>query len=715
MCLRPVEPQSRGGISVAVAVALVALVAAGAKAADTALPAAAMLAEAFPGGDRTEAFAGQPPAAPVYRDGHLAGYVFSTHDTVGSVGYAGRPIDIVVGIGIDGVITGAQLRRHEEPILVIGIPERRLKDYVAGFVGLDVTGRLRDSTGARAAGIPDIISGASVSSVVIRDAVLRSARAVARSRGLLVGDASAARLDREGFAEAAWPDLMADGSMVRLRLARSAVEAALGPPPGQAAGAPADDTAPFIDLYAGLLTPPRVGQSLLGARDYNAVLAGLAPKDQLVFVAANGLYSFKGTGWVRSGRFERIELIQGNRSIKLTKDNHRNVETLRINGAPEFREIGVFVVAGDTGFDPLAPWRLSLLVTRQTAGGNEVNAAFDLSYALPARYRIGGEAADSRAAGGPPLWQRMWRDSAGTVTALGVMLAALTAILVFQDALVRSHRRYRIIRLAFLGVTLVWLGWYAGAQLSVVNVLTFVHSLMGEFHWEFFLLDPLSFVLWSYVAVTMLFWGRGVFCGWLCPFGALQELANGIARKLKVPQVAMPFGLHERLWPIKYIIFLGLFALSLHSTNLAVVASEIEPFKTAISLKFMRAWPFVAYAAALLVAGLFIERFFCRYLCPLGGALAIPARLRMFEWLKRRHQCGTECHICAIRCTVQAIHPSGEINPNECIHCLECQTLYQDDTICPPLVALNRRRERRAALSRTMDTPKGADAAGGAP
>ncbi len=714
MSLRPVEPRFRCVAVAAVAAAAVVLSGGGVRAADTAAPTAAMLAMAFPGGGRVEAFAGQPPAAPVYRDGRLVGYVFSTHDTVGSVGYAGRPIDIVVGIGVDAVITGAYLRRHEEPILVIGIPERRLREYVAGFAGLDVKGRLRDVAGAKGAGVPDIITGASVSSVVIRDAVLRSARAVARSRGLLAADASAARLDRESFAEATWSELMADGSIVRLRLSRGTVESALGLPPGQVA-ASSDDAAPFIDLYAGLLTPPRVGQNLLGARDYNAAVAGLDARDQLLFVAANGLYSFKGTDWVRTGRFERIELVQGNRTIKLTKDDYRNVEALRIGGAPEFREIGVFAVPADTGFDPLAPWRLSLLATRQTAGGNEVNAGFDLSYALPARYRIGGDAEASRAAAGPPLWQRMWRDRAGTVAALGVMLVGLTAILVFQDVLVRSHRRYRIVRLVFLGVTLVWLGWYAGAQLSVVNVLTFVHSLMGDFHWEFFLLDPLSFVLWSYVAVTLLFWGRGVFCGWLCPFGALQELANEIARKVKVPQIEVPFGLHERLWPIKYIVFLGLFALSLHSTNLAVVASEVEPFKTAISLKFMRAWPFVAYALALLAAGLFVERFFCRYLCPLGGALAIPARMRMFQWLKRRHQCGTECHICATRCTVQAIHPSGEINPNECIHCLECQTLYHDDTICPPVVALRRRRERRAALSRTMDTPNGIDAQGGAP
>ena len=61
----------------------------------------------------------------------------------------------------------------------------------------------------------------------------------------------------------------------------------------------------------------------------------------------------------------------------------------------------------------------------------------------------------------------------------------------------------------------------------------------------------------------------------------------------------------------------------------------------------------------LLSAGLFIERFFCRYLCPLGAALAIPGRIRMFEWLKRWPECGSPCQRCAKECPVQSIHPEG--------------------------------------------------------
>ena len=162
--------------------------------------------------------------------------------------------------------------------------------------------------------------------------------------------------------------------------------------------------------------------------------------------------------------------------------------------------------------------------------------------------------------------------------------------------------------------------------------------MLSGFRWELFLLDPMVFLLWSFVAISMLFWGRGVFCGWLCPFGTLQELTNQLARRLGIKQIEIPFGLHERLWMIKYVAFVGILAISLRSIITAFQFAEVEPFKTAITMKFLREWPFVLYAGILLFAGLFIERFYCRYLCPLGAALAIPgpdANVRMAQALPR--------------------------------------------------------------------------------
>src|SRR5690606_17879334 len=202
-------------------------------------------------------------------------------------------------------------------------------------------------------------------------------------------------------------------------------------------------------------------------------------------------------------------------------------------------------------------------------------------------------------------------------------LLLLVGVFFFQDQLTRYEVFYERFRLAFLTFSLVWIGWYAQAQLSVVNVLTFTTALRSDFRWEYFLMDPIVFILWVATAISLVFWNRGAFCGWLCPFGALQELTNKIARRLHVPQIKMSYGVNTRLASLKYVIFLVLFGYSLYELGLAEKLSEVEPFKTAIILKVIRDWPFVVFAAALLVAGLFIERFYCRYLCPLGAALAI--------------------------------------------------------------------------------------------
>ena len=176
------------------------------------------------------------------------------------------------------------------------------------------------------------------------------------------------------------------------------------------------------------------------------------------------------------------------------------------------------------------------------------------------------------------------------------MLAVLGGILIFQDTVTAHGRFYYRLRLGYLLLTFVFLGLIANAQLSVVHVLTFIHALLSGFRWELFLLDPMVFLLWSFVAISMLFWGRGVFCGWLCPFGTLQELTNQLARRLGIKQIEIPFGLHERLWMIKYVVFVGILAISLRSIITAFQFAEVEPFKTAITMKFLREWPFVLYA-----------------------------------------------------------------------------------------------------------------------
>ena len=82
---------------------------------------AARLAEVMPGATRVGVVEGEPPAAPAYRGDELLGYVFHTREVVASVGYSGKPLDVLVGLGLDGRITGASIIEQHEPILVIGV------------------------------------------------------------------------------------------------------------------------------------------------------------------------------------------------------------------------------------------------------------------------------------------------------------------------------------------------------------------------------------------------------------------------------------------------------------------------------------------------------------------------------------------------------------------------------------------------------------------
>jgi NosR/NirI family nitrous oxide reductase transcriptional regulator len=399
-------------------------------------------------------------------------------------------------------------------------------------------------------------------------------------------------------------------------------------------------------------------------------------------------------------------MIQHDVSARFFDKQQVRVGEIVADGAPSFTEMDLFIIPADIGFDPARDFRLQLLVQRAVGPIDKVFLTFDLGYQLPQDYlkaipvavAPADQAATSAVSAGDQtvvekLWVRIWKGRVFDVVVLGVAIGVLTLVFFFQMQVTKNERFTFWFRIGFLTFTLVWLGWMENAQLSVVNVLAFFSALTNEFSWDAFLMDPLVFLLWFSVAAALLFWGRGAYCGWLCPFGAMQELTNRIAKFFRVPQIEVPWGLHERLWPLKYMIFLGLFGLSLYSLDVAEHYAEVEPFKTAIILKFQRAWPFVLFAVALLVAGLFIERFYCRYLCPLGAALAIPARLRMFDWLKRYRECGNPCNRCAKECMVQAIHPEGNINPNECLNCLHCQVLYQHDQKCP--VCIKKLAKRR--------------------
>ena len=615
------------------------------------------------------------PGWTVSKDGRVVGEIGSTWEIAGSVGYSGRPLDVLVAISPQARIAGALLVRHNEPVLTLGISDADIAAYVAGFKGFDLGAPAPDTSA-----LPPVISRATVSTGVIRDGILRTARTLAIGRGLI---SAGGGVDRLSYAPATWDQLLGMGALAEVRVTMTEASKALA-----GAKVPVEPgEGDFLRLWAGVIDTPTVGQNLLGQQDFTRAVGNLGAGGSALIVMGQGVQSHRGTEWKKTGVFDRVTVVQGEVRWQPTEDRYQMLKALELADAPKMKEISLFALPPE--IDPTQPLTVEIRASRATATG-EVAMTVALPYTLPDTFRLAPPPEPE------PLWKQAWQAKRPQVAIVGLMLTILTLILFAQEWITRRPRLWRIGRLSFLASTFLVLGMGLNGQLSVVQVVAFVHSLLTGFRWETFLIEPVIFILWGFTALGMLFWGRGVYCGWLCPFGALQELTNAAAQRLGVKQIAVPQALHERLWVIKYTLFMGILALSFYSMRDALILAEAEPFKTAISLRFLRAWPFLLFVAALLTAGLFVERFYCRYLCPLGAGLAIPAKLKIFDWLKRRPQCGRECRMCETKCAVGAIDAIGRINANECVLCLRCQVIMNDGAQCP---VLKRRARAEGAAS----------------
>src|SRR5712672_1936781 len=634
-----------------------------------------VMAVVYPGAERLGPEEGSPPAIAMYRGDKIVAYIFSTLDIIAAPGYSVIPFDVIAGVEPNGRITGAKVVFHREPyVYQDAVRQPQLDTFLAAEAGMPLNGSASQLP-------PNFVAQATITARLMRAAVHDTARMVLHTRlGRQV--VTVPTLDVEGFALKSWDELIAEGSVARLRVTSGEVATAFAKT-GAAGAAPEVPLGKPDDLYSevffGLLTPTAIGGNLLGVRNFEEYRRRIPAGRHVLFFASNGRYDFHGTNhWWKAHdyRFDRIRIVQDGQAIGFVHEDYQALLTGAAEGIQSPKKAGLFTLPADAVFDPVKPWRLELLVN--AAGPKPVTVAFPLEYRLPAAHILMPEEPAVAA------WVEAWRDARVNIAILTVLLAALTAIFVFQAQLARSRLAHRLVRNGFLAVVLVWLGWSAGVQLSIVNVINYVQAPFSHFDIGFYLAEPLMVIIAGYTLLSVVAVAFKKIGGWLCPFGALQELLAQASRALGVPQWNPPAALEKRLG--KYIAAAAVLALVLSGIDGSGATAEIEPFKTAITSKFTRAWPYVLYAGALLGIGLFSERAYCRFLCPLGGVLAVLDRLHLLNLLKRRAECGSPCHLCERSCPVRAIEPSGKIVTSECFQCLDCQVEYHDDKRCPPLV-----------------------------
>ncbi len=635
-----------------------------------------VLAQVFPGATRVaELNDGGPAAMAVYAGEELKGYVYSTYDVLRAPGYSSTPFDAIVGVSLEGKVTGAQVIYHLEPYLLNDARRTALLEQFLDSL------RGRDAKLGAGGGLePDHVTGATISARAMRNAIQEGAGIVLRYRtgAKIVTEPT---VDHLSFRPMTVEQLVADRSLVNVVIRNADVTEAMKK--AGLEGKPLDvpmrggPEVTYLDFKMGYAMPPMIGRNTGGQAGYHQLTDGRPEGTHAVILGSNGTYDHLGTRFNNLShgfRLERIAIVQGEKTYEFRKTDIVNT------GYMMGRVSNILVLPKDSGFDPLKPWRADIFAyTRQQDGTLHKFLLTNANYQLPPQHILLPEPKAR------PAWVEAWAASRTNVAILAVALTVLTLILAFQSKLTRSRQAHRWIRNGFLLFTLVWLGWTASAQLSIVNVINFLKGPFEGLGLAFYLAEPLIFIISIYTALSLLLLGRGVFCGWLCPFGALQELLANLSRYLKLPQWNPSEKLQQKLWIGKYASLALVVSLAFLAPNAGAVAAEIEPFKTAITAMFVRGWPFVIYALGLLAIGLFTERAFCRFLCPLGGALALLDRLHLIDLLKRRPECGNPCHLCERSCPVRAIERSGKIVMAECFQCLDCQVEYYDDKRCPPL------------------------------
>ena len=225
------------------------------------------------------------------------------------------------------------------------------------------------------------------------------------------------------------------------------------------------------------------------------------------------------------------------------------------------------------------------------------------------------------------------------------------------------------LRWVTLGATLLYLGFIDGGFLSVSHIIAGISG--GP---EVYLTDLPLLLIVTFTVGTTLLWGR-VFCGFLCPFGALQDFIERI-----VPRSfrrRSPQAIHHHALYVKYAVLLLVLAPALLGLQFSLFG-YFEPFGTVFFLsRSMLLW---TIAVGILAACIVVPRFYCRYVCPLGAALALGSLLSPFR-IRRIEAC-TVCNVCEQGCPTGAIR-GPEIDFKECVRCNICETsLIQQAGVC---------------------------------
>ncbi|MGI9450759.1 MAG: 4Fe-4S binding protein [Geminicoccaceae bacterium] len=629
--------------------------------------------------------------------GKPVGYAFETAPLAPIPGFSGQPVNLLISLDLDGQFLDVIVLAQNEPVFVSGLGPAPLNGFVRQYRGRSIADNITVGVpyGDAATDISthvylDGVSKATASVRIVNETVLAAALKVAREYLEGAAPRAAKRPRTDLLEKMSFDQLLASGLVSRLVVTNRKIDAAFEGSLWAAddPDARADPDGIYLELYVADLGIPSVARSLIDEETQAAIDTGVRDHEEPLLVMARGRHQLLEPDFVRNTAPDRIGVRQDGYPISV---RDADIEVILLDSASSFDQMIMLRLDTRLGFDPGSTYELYVRAVRDHGMFMPERGTRDLTLTIepPARFF-----AEPIAVADTPIWISALSERRLDLLILAMFAGGLFWLLLRRQSALAAHPMFRWLRLATLVAMTVFVGWYGQGQLSIVTPLAALNATINGGSFWFLLYDPFSLLLWAAVLISLLIWGRGFFCGWLCPYGALQEISHRLGRWLRLPDIALSDHWDRRLKWLKYGVLGVLIIAALTSAAATDALVEVEPFKTAITLGFVRDWPFVAYAVLWLVLGMVLFKGFCRYVCPLGALLALGGRLRRLAWIDRRQECGSPCQLCKVRCQYQAIEPNGRVDYDECFQCLDCVTIYEDEATCVPLVLEQKRRAR---------------------
>ncbi|MAD41882.1 MAG: hypothetical protein CL623_05770 [Arcobacter sp.] len=610
------------------------------------------------------------------RDKNIHSYIFETFDLAPIAGFSGGKMNMLVNMSIEGDFLNVHLIEQDEPVFVSGLGVQPFIDFLKQYKGKTLKNSIKvgdlKSTGNTV--YLDAVSKATASVKIANDSILASSIKIAKEKLSGVAPKEISHPKKDLLEKHSWKSLLENKLVRNLKVTKEEAEKLFINSTYKNDLLEEEKDELFLDLYIADLSIPSAAKNLIKKSTQDEIKGQLLETEEAILILANGEHQILSEDFVRYTSPDTLEIQQEGFALNI-KDGDYEIDLL--DGIPDFEQSLILQVDKRFDFDPSALWTLNAKIVRGNTTLYSVPETKNLSLDVHINKKYFDIKQKEKET---PLWLLSIYEQKEKLIILTLLLSSLFIIL-FKYQVVLQKLRYK--RSFLLLITLFFIGWYGQGQLSMVTVLGLVKAVVNSQSLHFLLYDPFSLIIWFFVLISLVIWGRGTFCGWLCPYGVLQEFSHYIGRILKLPRIKFSESLNSKLINIKYVVLASLILSAIFAPDITEYIIEIEPFKTSITLIFDRQWPYVLYALFWLFLGMFLFKGFCRYFCPLGAFLSIIGRLQRFNWLPRRFECGNPCNNCHKSCNYQAIDKkSGNIKYAECFQCLDCVQIYSDSNLC---------------------------------